>query len=46
MIITRYKNGSMELHFVDEDDYELTSDNGVSVWIDADEIKRIVEMSK
>jgi hypothetical protein len=46
MIITRYKNGSMKLHFVDEDNYNVTEDNGVDVWIGKDEIKRITEMSK
>ena len=46
MILKRYSDGSIKLHIEDQDDYDVTDDNGVDVYLDASEVKRIVEASK
>lgn len=41
MQIKRYSDGTIKLHFFDEDDYEVTEDNGVDVWLDKKDVERI-----
>jgi len=41
MRITRYSDGTMKLHFYDDDNYDVTDDNGVDVYLTKDDIQRI-----
>ena len=43
MQIKRYSDGSMKLHIEDEDNYDVTDDNGVDVWLTKKQIKMIKE---
>ena len=43
MQIKRYSDGSMKLHIEDEDDYDVTDDNGVDVWLTRKQVKMIKE---
>jgi len=43
MIVKRYKNGTMKLHIEDEDNYEVTDDNGVDIWLTKEQISQIAE---
>ena len=43
MIIKQYSDKSMKIHFEDEDEYEVTDDNGVDIWLSKDEVNRIAE---
>ena len=45
MQIKRYSDGSMKLHIEDEDDYDVTDDNGVDVRLTRKQVKRIMENS-
>ena len=45
MIIKRYSDGSMKLHIEDEDDYDVTDDNGVDVRLTKKQVERIKEQS-
>ena len=42
-IIKKYDDGSIKIHFYDEDNYECTDDNGVDIWLSKSEIKRIAK---
>lgn len=41
MISKRYSDGSMKLHIDDVDDYTITDDNGVDVWLKKADVDRI-----
>jgi len=41
MRITRYSDGTMRLHIEDEDDYNVTDDNGVDIWLSKKQIEQI-----
>ena len=41
MKIKRYSDGSMKLHIEDEDNYNVTDDNGVDVWLTKKQVKQI-----
>ena len=45
MQIKRYSDGSMKLHVEDVDNYTVTDDNGVDVWLTKKQVKRIMENS-
>ena len=45
MQIKRYSDGSMKLHVEDVDNYAVTDDNGVDVWLTKKQVKRIMENS-
>jgi len=44
MQIKRYSDGSMKLHFFDDDEYDVTDDNGVDVWLLKKDVDRLKEM--
>ena len=41
MQIKRYSDGSMKLHIEDEDNYNVTDDNGVDVWLTKKQVEMI-----
>ena len=41
MQIKRYSDGSMKLHVDDADNYNVTDDNGVDVWLTKKQVERI-----
>jgi hypothetical protein len=41
MIITRYSDGLAKLHIEDADDYNVTEDNGVDVWLTKKQIELV-----
>jgi hypothetical protein len=41
MQIKRYSDGSMRLHIDDEDNYTVTDDNGVDIWLTKKQVERI-----
>jgi hypothetical protein len=41
MQIKRYSDGSVKLHIDDEDNYNVTDDNGVDVWLTKKQVERI-----
>jgi hypothetical protein len=43
MKVKRYKNGTMKLHIEDADNYEVTDDNGVDIWLTKEQIAQIAE---
>jgi hypothetical protein len=44
MQIKRYSDGTIKLHFFDEDDYDVTEDFGVDVWLDEADVVRLKEL--
>ena len=43
MKVKRYKDGTMKLHIEDEDNYEVTDDNGVDIWLTKEQVSQIAE---
>ena len=41
MKFIRQKDGSLNILVSDEDDYDVTDDNGVDIWLDKDDIARL-----
>ena len=41
MQIKRYSDGSMKLHIEDTDEYDVTDDNGVDVWLSKADVERL-----
>ena len=41
MQIKRYSDGSMKLHIEDEDNYNVTDDNGVGIWLSKKQVEQI-----
>jgi hypothetical protein len=41
MQIKRYSDGSVKLHIDDEDNYNVTDDNGVDIWLTKKQVERI-----
>jgi hypothetical protein len=44
MQIKQYSDGTIKLHFFDEDDYDVTDDNGVDVWLNKKDVARLEEL--
>jgi hypothetical protein len=43
MIVKRYKNGLVKIHIEDSDQYMLTEDNGVDLWLSSVGVKKLKE---
>lgn len=40
------KNGLIKIHIEDGDSYNLTDDNGVDVWLTAEQVEQITQAKK
>jgi hypothetical protein len=41
MKIKQYSDGSMMLHIDDDDDYIVTDNNGVDIWLTKEQVKEV-----
>lgn len=41
MIVKMYSDGSMKLHIEDADDYDVTDDNGVDIWLTKEQVNQL-----
>jgi hypothetical protein len=46
MITKRYSDGSMRLHIEDKDDYTVTNDNGVDIYLSKEQVEEIVQFGQ